>query len=150
MARKSSKASSKAASKTKPRLLTGGNPQIPKGDGDGPVQAYIEAMPEWKHEVGKRLDALIVRTVPTVRKAVRWNTPFYGLGDQGWFVAFDCTTKYVKVAFFRGTSLDPVPPVASKQKEVRYFHIHEDDEIDEDQFAGWIEQASQLPGEALF
>ena len=112
---------------TTPKLLSGGNPQIAKGDGDVPVQAYIAAMPGWKRDVGRRLDALVVRTVPDVRKAVRWNTPFYGIEDRGWFLGFHCITKYVKVAFFRGTSLRPVPPVASKQKGVRYFHIHEDD-----------------------
>jgi hypothetical protein len=128
-------------------LLSGGNPQIPKGDGDAPVQAYIAAMPGWKREVGRRLDAIITATVPGVRKAVRWNTPFYGaLESDGWFVAFHCVTKYVKVNFFRGASLDPVPPVASKQAEVRYFHIHEDDVLDEAQFADWVRQASELPG----
>jgi hypothetical protein len=131
-------------------LLSGGNPQIAKADGDAPVQAYIAAMPGWKGDVGRRLDALIVRTVPHVRKAVRWNTPFYGIEGQGWFLGFHCITKYVKVAFFRGTSLRPVPPVESKQKEVRYFHIHEDDQLDEEQVAGWIRQASELPGEDCF
>jgi hypothetical protein len=130
-----------------PTLLSGGNPQIPKGDGDAPVQAYIAAMPGWKLDVGRRLDDIITATVPGVRKAVRWNTPFYGAPDSdGWFVAFHCVTKYVKVNFFRGASLDPVPPVASKQAEVRYFHIHEDDRLDEAQFAAWIAQASALPG----
>ena len=149
MPRKKSTAAAKPAT-TKPKLLTGGNPQIPKGDGNAPVQAYIKAMPGWKQKTGRHLDQLIARTVPNVRKAVRWNTPFYGIEDQGWFVAFSCTTKYVKVAFFRGAALDPVPPVASKQKEVRYFHIHEDDELDEKVFTSWIQQASELPGEALF
>jgi hypothetical protein len=133
----------------KPKLLSGGNPQIAKGDGDGPVQAYIEAMPGWKRAVGMRLDALIVRHVPNVRKAVRWNSPFYGIEGKGWFLGFHCMTKYVKVAFFRGTSLRPVPPVESKQKELRYLHIHEDPAapgLDEAQFAGWVKQASQLPG----
>ena len=133
-----------------PKLLSGGNPQIPKGDGDAPVQAYIAAMPEWKRAVGETLDRMIVETVPEVRKAVRWNTPFYGVEDQGWFVAFDCTTKYVKVAFFAGTSLQPVPPVESKQQNVRYFHIHETDEIDEETFTSWVRQAAELPGEAVF
>src|SRR5687767_15345201 len=109
----------------KPVLLSGGNPQIPKGDGESPVQAYLAAMPGWKREVGRRLDALIVRTVPGVRKAVRWNSPFYSVEGRGWFVSFPCITKYVKVAFFRGTSLRPVPPVESKHKEVRYFHVYE-------------------------
>ena len=140
----------------KPVLLSGGNPQIAKGEGDGPVQAYIAAMPGWKSDVGRRLDALIVRTVPGVRKAVKWNSPFYGIegpdgaqGDGGWFLSFHCFTKYVKVAFFRGASLRPVPPGESKHKDVRYLDIHEDDELDEAQFAAWVKQASQLPGERL-
>ena len=111
----------------KPALLAGGNPQIAKADGDAPVQAYIAAMPGWKRDVGRRLDALIVRTVPGVRKAVKWNSPFYGIEGQGWFLSFHCFTKYVKVAFFRGTSLRPLPPAASKHKDVRYLDIHEDD-----------------------
>ena len=131
------------------KLLSGGNPQIAKGDGDAPVQAYIAAMPGWKGDVGRRLDALIVRTVPGVHKAVKWNTPFYGIEGQGWFLGFHCMTKYIKVAFFRGTSLRPLPPGESKQKEVRYLHIHEDDQIDEAQFAAWVKQASQLPGQRL-
>jgi hypothetical protein len=134
----------------KPKLLSGGNPQIAKADGDAPVQAYIAAMPGWKRDVGRRLDALIVRTVPGVRKAVRWNSPFYGVEGRGWFLGVHCITKYVKVAFFRGASLRPVPPVESKQKDVRYFHIHEDDRLDEELVASWIRQASELPGEDLF
>ena len=133
----------------KPTLLAGGNPQIAKADGDAPVQAYIAAMPGWKRDVGRRLDALIVGAVPGVRKAVKWNSPFYGVEGQGWFLGFHCFTKYVKVAFFRGTSLRPVPPGESKQKEVRYFHIHEDDQLDDAQFAAWVKQASQLPGERM-
>ena len=133
----------------KPALLAGGNPQIAKADGDAPVQAYIAAMPGWKRDVGRRLDALIVRTVPGVRKAVKWNSPFYGVEGQGWFLGIHCFTKYVKVAFFRGTSLRPVPPGESKQKEVRYLDIHEDDELDEAQLAAWVKQASQLPGERM-
>jgi hypothetical protein len=131
----------------KPTLLAGGNPQIAKADGDAPVQAYIAAMPGWKSEVGRRLDALIARTVPGVRKAVKWNSPFYGEG-QGWFVSFHCFTKYVKVTFFRGTSLRPLPPGESKHKAVRYLDIYED-QLDEAQFAAWVKQASQLPGERL-
>ena len=130
----------------KPVLLAGGNPQIAKADGDAPVQAYIAAMPGWKRDVGRRLDALIVRTVPDVRKAVRWNTPFYGIEGQGWFLSFHCFTKYVKVAFFRGTSLRPLPPGESKHKDVRYLDIHEDDQLDEELVASWIRQASELPG----
>lgn len=130
-------------------LLSGGNPQIPRGDGDAPVQAYIAAMPGWKHQVGRRLDELITRTVPGVCKAVKWNTPFYGLEGQGWFVAFHCFDRYIKVTFFRGASLIPPPPVESKQKDVRYFHIHEHDALDEAAFCAWLKQASALPGERL-
>ena len=130
----------------KPVLLSGGNPQIAMGDGDAPVQAYIAAMPGWKRDVGRRLDALIVRAVPGVRKAVKWNSPFYGIGGQGWFLSLHCFTRYVKVAFFRGTSLRPAPPGASKQKEVRYLDIHEQDRLDQDQIADWVRQASRLPG----
>ena len=129
--------------------LSGGNPQIAKGYGDAPVQAYIAAMPGWKSDVGRRLDALIVRTVPGVHKAVKWNSPFYGIEGEGWFLSYHCFTKYVKVAFFRGTSLRPVPPGESKHKEVRYLDIHEDDQLDEAQFAAWVKQASQLPGERM-
>src|SRR5262245_37210116 len=133
----------------KPRLLSGGNPQIPKGDGDGPVQAYIAAMPGWKQGIGRTLDDLIVRTVPDVHKAVKWNSPFYGVESDGWFLNVHCFTKYVKVAFFRGSSLRPVPPGASKHQEVRYLDIHEHDQLDETQLASWVKQASQLPGEYL-
>jgi hypothetical protein len=132
----------------KPPLLSGGNPQIAKGEGDGPVQAYIAAMPGWKHDVGRRLDALIVRSAPGVRKAVKWNSPFYGSG-KGWFLNFHCFTNYVKVAFFRGTSLRPVPPGPSKHKEVRYLDIRENDPFDEAQFGDWVKQASRLPGERM-
>lgn len=130
----------------KPVLLSGGNPQIAKGDGDAPVQAYIAAMPDWKSDVGRRLDALIVDTVPAVRKAVKWNSPLYGINGQGWFLSFHCFTKYLKVAFFRGAELRPLPPVDSKDKNTRYFHIHEGEEIDEKLLANWIRQASELPG----
>ena len=130
-------------------LLSGGNPQIPKGDGDAPVQAYIAAMPGWKSELGRRLDAIIARQVPNVRKAVKWNSPFYGAeGEDGWFLSYHCFTKYVKVTFFRGTSLDPVPDGKSKHPEVRYLDIYEG-QFDEAQFAAWAKQASQLPGERL-
>ena len=134
----------------KPKLLSGGNPQIPKGDGDGPVQAYIAAMPGWKREVGRYLDALIERSVPHVRKAVRWNSPFYGIEGQGWFLSFHCFTRYIKVTFLNGGSLRPVPPVTSKYEHVRYFHIHEGDEPDEGLLVSWLEQASGLPGEEMF
>ena len=130
----------------KPALLAGGNPQIAKADGDAPVQAYIAAMPGWKRDVGRRLDALIVRTVPGVRKAIKWNSPFYGVEGQGWFLNFHTFTNYVKVAFFRGTSLRPVPPGESKHKEVRYLDIREDDQLEEAQMATWIRQAAALPG----
>jgi hypothetical protein len=129
-----------------PVLLSGGNPQIAKADGDAPVQAYIAAMPGWKSDVGRRLDSIVVRAVPEVRKAVRWNSPFYGVEGQGWFLNFHCFTKFVKVAFFMGASLDPVPPGQSKDENVRYLDIHEDDQFDEQQFAAWVQQASRLPG----
>jgi hypothetical protein len=129
-------------------LLSGGNPQIAKGYGDAPVQAYIAAMPGWKREVGRRLDALIERAVPGVRKAVKWNSPFYGIEDQVWFLSFHCFTKYVKVTFFRGASLRPIPPGESKHKDVRYLDIHED-QLDEAQFAAWVKQAAALPGERM-
>ena len=131
------------------RLLSGGNPQIPKGEGDGPVQAYIAAMPGWKSDIGRRLDALVEKTVPGVCKAVKWNSPFYGMEGEGWFLSYHCFDRYIKLTFFRGTSLDPVPPVASKTAETRYFHIHQDEAFDEAQLADWIRQASQLPGERL-
>jgi hypothetical protein len=131
---------------TKPvKLLSGGNPQIAKGDGDAPVQAYIAAMPGWKSELGKRLDAVIVRSVPKVRKAVKWNSPFYGIEGQGWFLSFHVFTRYVKVAFFRGASLRPLPPGASKDENTRYVDIHEG-ELDEAQMAAWVKQAAKLPG----
>jgi hypothetical protein len=145
MARKTPVKSTKVA-KSKPRLLSGGNPQIAKGDGNAPVKAYIAAMPGWKRDVGCKLDALITRTVPGVRKAVKWNSPFYGMEGQGWFLSFHCFTRYVKVAFFRGASLSPVPPGESKDKNVRYLDIHEDDEINEARLAAWVKQASRLPG----
>ncbi|MDK2656287.1 DUF1801 domain-containing protein [Cupriavidus sp. LEh21] len=130
----------------KPRLLSGGNPQIAKADGDAPVQAYIAAMPGWKSDVGRRLDALIVRHVPEVRKAVRWNSPFYGVEGQGWFLSFHCFTKYIKVAFFRGAALKPMPPGESKDADTRYLDIYEQDDIDEEQLGSWIRQASAMPG----
>ena len=137
----------------KPALLAGGNPQIAKGSGDAPVQAYIAAMPGWKRDVGRRLDALITRTVPRVRKAVKWNSPLYGLErageDNGWFLSIHCFTRYIKVAFFRGASLRPVPPGESKSKDTRYLDIHEDDQLDEAQLAAWIKQASRLPGHRM-
>jgi hypothetical protein len=144
-------ASKKPARAAKPALLSGGNPQIAKGYGDTQVQIYIAAMPGWKCDVGRRLDAIIVATVPGVRKAVKWNSPFYGAEDEdeGWFLSFHCFTKYVKVVFFRGASLRPLPPSASKQKHVRYLDIHEDDELDEAQLAAWVKQAAALPGERM-
>jgi hypothetical protein len=174
MANKSTRTSAKAASKraarpvparaqhgtgtrkqaarqiAEPVLLSGGNPQIAKGDGDAPVRAYIAAMPGWKRAIGRSLDALIARTVPGVRRAVKWNSPFYGAeSDAGWFLSFHCFTSYVKVTFFRGASLRPVPPGESKHKHVRYLDIRERDEIDEVQLAAWVRQASELPGETF-
>jgi hypothetical protein len=140
------KAVKKAA---QPKLLSGGNPQIAKAYGDAPVQAYIAAMPGWKSAVGRRLDALITRAVPDVRKAVKWNSPLYGMEDNVWFLGVHCFTKYIKVAFFRGAKLQPLPPGTSKQKDVRYLDIREDDQLDEAQFTAWVKQASQLPGEKM-
>ncbi len=134
---------------SKPTLLSGGNPQIPKGEGDAPVQAYIAAMPGWKRPLGERIDDLVVRTVPRVHKAVKWNQPFYGREGDGWFLAFRCYTKYVQLQFFRGTSLKPVPPKESKHDEVRYLDIYEDDELNEKQLRSRIKQASTLPGEKM-
>jgi hypothetical protein len=151
MAGNTSEKSAKVAAEqvaAKPTLLAGGNPQIAKAEGDAPVQAYIAAMPGWKSDVGRRLDAIIVRTVPGVHKAVKWNSPFYGIEGQGWFLSFHVFTRYVKVTFFRGTSLRPVPSGQSKHKDVRYLDIYED-QLDEAQFAAWVKQASQLPGERM-
>ncbi|HWM15172.1 MAG TPA: DUF1801 domain-containing protein, partial [Microbacterium sp.] len=132
-----------------PKLLSGGNPQIPKGEGNGPVQDYLAAMPGWKRDIGRRLDDLIVGVVPHVQKAVKWNQPFYGVKDDGWFLSFRCYAEYVQVQFFKGTSLDPLPPKESKHDEVRYLDIHEDDELDEAQLRSWVEQASNIPGEKM-
>ena len=141
----------KTTSTTIPKLLSGGNPQIGKANGDAPVQAYIDAMPDWKRATGRRLDMLITATVPNLRKAVKWNSPFYGAGDDAktWFLSFHCFTRYIKVAFFEGAALKPLPHGASKQVKVRYLDIHEDDTIDETQLADWVRQASQLPGERM-
>ncbi|MBN9547802.1 MAG: DUF1801 domain-containing protein [Alphaproteobacteria bacterium] len=132
-----------------PVLLSGGNPRIAKGHGDAPVQAYIAAMPGWKSEVGCRLDRLIVQAVPGVQKAVKWNSPFYGMEGEGWFLGIHCFAGYIKAAFFRGLSLKPVPPVESRSKDTRYLHIHDHDRLDEEQFISWVRQASQLPGERM-
>ncbi len=132
-----------------PRLLSGGNPQIPKGYGDEPVQAYIAALPGWKRQAGARLDVLIVKAVPDVQKAVKWNSPLYGLEGQGWFLGVHAFNRYLKLGFFRGADLDPPPPVASKAGATRYLHIHEDEALDEAQLADWISQASRLPGERM-
>jgi hypothetical protein len=132
--------------RAKPALLAGGNPQIAKAEGDAPVRSYIAAMPGWKSDVGRHLDALIVRNVPNVRKAVRWNSPFYGVEGQGWFLSFHCFTKYIKVAFYRGTSLRPVPPGQSKVQYVRYVDVHQGHHLDEEQMASWIRQAASIPG----
>ena len=129
----------------KPKLLAGGNPQIPMGYGDAPVKAYIEAMPGWKSDVGRRLDAIITSNVPNVRKTVKWNSPVYGIQDQGWIISFHVFTKYVKVTFFQGVGLEPLPPGKSKDEKTRYLDVHEDD-LDEAQFAKWVKQAAKLPG----
>jgi hypothetical protein len=142
---KTARKRSTAASFKKVTLLSGGNPQIAKGDGDAPVQAYIAAIPDWKRSAARRLDALIVRTVPNVTKAVKWNSPFYGIEGQGWFLSFHIFARYIKVAFFKGASLSPVPPVLSKDKNVRYAHI-DAETFDEKQLASWITQAAALPG----
>ena len=133
----------------KPVLLSGGNPQIPKGDGDGPVQAYIAAMPEWKSDIGRTLDRLITESIPDVRKAVKWNQPFYGTDGETWLLSFRCFTKYVQIAFHRGTSLTPEPPKASKHPAVRYLDIRETDDLDEAQLRSWFEQSGKLAGEKL-
>ena len=135
---------SKAASK--PKLLSGGNPQIPKGEGDAPVQAYITALPGWKKQAGAKLDKLVENTVPGVRKAVKWNSPFYGVEGQGWVLSYHAFAKYLKVTFFRGAQLEPLPPVGSKDPNTRYVHIEEDQPVDERQLADWIRQAAAIPG----
>jgi hypothetical protein len=134
------------STKAKPKLLSGGNPRIAKGDGNAPVQAYIAAMPGWKRDVGKRLDALITRSLPSVNKAVKWNSPFYGVEGKGWFLGVHCYARYIKLAFFRGAALEPMPPGESKQKDVRYLDIRESDELDEAQLTKWVKQAAKLPG----
>jgi hypothetical protein len=158
MSKKTSKKSAKVAEKAPARvrksvkpvkLLSGGNPQIAKGYGDAPVQAYIAAMPGWKSAMGRRLDELIARTIPNVSKAVKWNSPFYGVEQGVWFLGIHVFAKYIKVAFFRGTSLRPMPPDESKQKEVRYLNIYEDEPLDEAQFVDWVKQACKLPGEKM-
>jgi hypothetical protein len=132
------------------QLLSGGNPQIAKGDGDEPVQAYIAAMPGWKAEIGRRLDDLVDDVVPDVRKAVRWNSPFYGIDGSGWFLSYHCFTNYVKVTWLNGSHLDPPPPVKSKDGRVRSLHLGADDDIDDEQLRDWIRQAASLPGDELF
>ena len=148
MAKKSVKKSA-AKKPAAPKLLSGGNPQIPKGYGDGPVQAYIASIPGWKSGVARRVDALIARAVPKMKKAVKYNSPLYGLDGETWFISMHVFARYVKVAFFKGASLKPLPPGTSKQKHMRYLDIHEDDEIDEAQVISWVRQASKLPGERL-
>lgn len=135
--------------KPPPKLLSGGNPQIPKGDGDGPVKDYIAAMPGWKQEIGRTLDHLVEEAFPEVKKAVKWNSPFYGREGDGWFLSFHCFDRYIKVAFLRGVHLEPMPPVSSKTKEARYLHVGEDGVLDEEQFRDWVKQASEMPGEKL-
>ena len=152
-AKKKAKAKAARARKPMPKpkpgevvLLSGGNPQIAKGDGDAPVQAYIAAMPGWKRDIGRQLDTLVARAIPGVRKAVKWNSPFYGIAEQGWFLSYHCFNRYVKVTFFRGASLKPLPPGESKDRNVRYLDIYEDKPLDEAQFVAWVKQASRLPG----
>jgi hypothetical protein len=156
-ARQNKVVQSKAASKSKaskpqtsPQPLSGGNPQIAKADGDAPVQAYIAAMPGWKRDMGQQLDALIMRELPHVKKAVHWNTPFYGIEGQGWFLAFHCFAKYIKVAFLRGRALQPMPPIESKDPNARYLHIFEGDALDEKQIRAWLKQAAKMQGDPLF
>lgn len=129
-----------------PKLLAGGNPQIPKGEGEAPIQAYLDAVPGWKQAVCRELDQLISEILPDVKKAMKWNTPLYGLDGKTWITAYHCTTKYVKVTFFMGAELDPLPPETSKQANIRYLHVFEDKPLDVTQFTNWIRQASQLPG----
>lgn len=150
--KRTAKRAKKAATRStqQPVLLSGGNPQIAKADGNAPVQAYISAMPGWKRTIGRKVDALVSRTVPGVRKAVRWNSPFYGVDGDGWFLSFHCFNKYVKLVFLNGSSLRPEPPIGSKHPHTRYFHIHEDDEIDEKQLVDWIRQAAERPGDRMF
>lgn len=138
-----------AQKSAQPTLLSGGNPQIAKGFGDAPVQAYITAMPEWKSDVGRRIDALISQAIPGVNKAVKWNSPLYGVEEGSWFLSFHCFAKYIKVAFFSGRLLNPLPPVESKSGDTRYYHIHENEPLDEEQFVEWVRQASRLPGERM-
>ena len=140
----------RTAPSTAPALLSGGNPQIAKGEGDAPVQAYIAAMPDWKRPIGAQLDALIEQAVPGVHKAVKWNSPMYAVAPgEGWFLSFHCFTRYIKVAFFRGTTLTPVPPESSRSADTRYLHIAEDAPLDEAQFLDWVRQSAALPGEQM-
>ena len=143
--RNASREQTAGSASTAPVLLSGGNPQIAKADGDAPVQAYIAAMPEWKSDIGRRLDDLIVRTVPDVRKAVRWNSPWYGVDGEGWFLSYHVFAKYVKVTFLNGASLDPVPPGGGKDPDARWYNIFEDG-LDEEQMAEWVRQAAGMPG----
>jgi hypothetical protein len=144
-----SRPAKKAARRQEPKLLSGGNPQIPKGYGEAPVRAYLAALPGWKREVARRLDALIVRAVPAVQKAVKWNSPLYGLEGEGWFLSLHAYAKYLKVTFFRGRSLRPLPPGESRMAEVRHFDVREEEVLDEAQFVAWVQQASRLPGERM-
>ena len=149
VAKKAVKAKAPARKKAgAPKLLSGENPQIPKGYGDAPVQAYIAAIPGWKRDVAARLDALITKALPRVKKAVKWNSPFYGVEEGRYFLSFHVFARYIKVAFFNGAALDPVPPGASKHKNVRYLDIYEG-QFDEKQFIAWVKQASKLPGEKM-
>jgi hypothetical protein len=147
--KKSAKKAGARRAAARPKLLSGDNPQIAKAHGDAPVQAYIAAIPGWKREVARHVDDLVSRAVPGVRKAVKWNSPLYGVEAQTWFLSMHCFTRYVKVAFFRGASLSPRPPGESKQEHVRYLDIHEHDTLDEAQFTAWVKRASELPGEKM-
>ena len=144
--RKGAKTRGTARASARPRLLAGGNPQIGKAGGEAPVRAYLAAMPGWKRAIGRRLDALIVEAVPGVQKAVKWNSPFYGVAGRGWFLSFHCFTRYIKVTFFKGAALEPPPPGESKQRDVRYLDVSEDGLADEAQFSDWVQQASRIPG----
>ncbi|MGB6118703.1 MAG: DUF1801 domain-containing protein [Mesorhizobium sp.] len=149
MTQKKTAARPKPATDSQPKLLSGGNPQIAKGYGEEPIKAYIAAMPGWKSAVGRKIDALISKAVPGVNKAVKWNSPLYGMDGVTWFMGLHCFDRYIKISFFKGAALDPLPPVSSKQKDVRYFHIKEGEELDEAAFSSWVKQASLLPGEKM-
>jgi hypothetical protein len=138
-------ATRKPAKAGKAVLLSGGNPQIAKAEGDAPVQAWIAAAPGWKRGVGERIDGLVVKVLPGVRKAVKWNSPFYGADPDGWFLSLHCYDRFVRLAFFRGALMEPQPPGPSKVGDVRYLDIREDDATTDKQITAWIRQAIKLP-----